>query len=221
MIIRAVRTGIICLALAGASFAADAKEREVIFNDVRVNAHNISVIEKSYNVEFADGRYWYDPSSGLWGRENGGPEGRIAAGLHIGGPAPAAMAGSGSEPENDMDPENATDDEASAGQVGELLGGLIGLMVLGEMMDEMEQPEQEYYEEGYYDEGYYGGDAYQTGPNSYYDGQGNYEYNSRYGSGSQYSDGSWIHSSNAAGGSVGGTSDGCIYTNVGGGWSNC
>jgi hypothetical protein len=41
------------------------------------------------------------------------------------------------------------------------------------------------------------------------------------GSGSQYSDGSWIHSSNVAGGSVGGTGDGCVYTSVGGGWSNC
>ncbi len=63
--------------------------------------------------------------------------------------------------------------------------------------------------------------AYPSDLNSYYDGQGNYEYNTRWGGGTQSSDGSWSHNSNLAGGTVGGTSDGCIYTNVGGGWSNC
>ena len=58
-------------------------------------------------------------------------------------------------------------------------------------------------------------------PNAYYDGQGNYEYNTRFGGGSQYSDGSWNHYSSLAGGAVGGTSDGCVYTSVAGGWSNC
>ncbi len=43
-------------------------------------------------------------------------------------------------------------------------------------------------------------------------------YNSRYGSGERYSDGSWSHYSNIAGGGVGGTADGCIYA---GDWSNC
>ncbi len=42
---------------------------------------------------------------------------------------------------------------------------------------------------------------------------------SRYGSGSRDGRGSWNHWSNAAGGAVGGTSDGCIYTSFG--WSNC
>lgn len=47
---------------------------------------------------------------------------------------------------------------------------------------------------------------------------GNGAYLSRYGSG--HSNGqSWNHWSNAAGGGVGGTSDGCIYTTFG--WSNC
>lgn len=42
---------------------------------------------------------------------------------------------------------------------------------------------------------------------------------SRYGSGSRSANGDWNHWSDAAGGGVGGTSDGCIYTTYG--WSNC
>ncbi|WP_078121272.1 hypothetical protein [Thiosocius teredinicola] len=48
---------------------------------------------------------------------------------------------------------------------------------------------------------------------------GSNAYNSRYGSGSYDNSGNWNHWSNAAGGGVGGTSDGCIYTTYG--WSNC
>jgi hypothetical protein len=42
---------------------------------------------------------------------------------------------------------------------------------------------------------------------------------SRYGSGSRSGTGDWNHWSNAAGGAVGGSADGCIYTTFG--WSNC
>lgn len=44
-------------------------------------------------------------------------------------------------------------------------------------------------------------------------------YTSRYGSGEYNGNGDWNHWSNAAGGAVGGTGDGCIYTTFG--WSNC
>lgn len=44
-------------------------------------------------------------------------------------------------------------------------------------------------------------------------------YTSRYGSGEWNGNGDWNHWSNAAGGAVGGTGDGCIYTTFG--WSNC
>ncbi len=43
--------------------------------------------------------------------------------------------------------------------------------------------------------------------------------NSRYGSGSYDNSGNWNVWSNAAGGAVGGTSDGCVYTSFG--WSSC
>ncbi len=42
---------------------------------------------------------------------------------------------------------------------------------------------------------------------------------SRYGSGEYNGAGDWNVWSNAAGGAVGGTSDGCVYTTFG--WSNC
>lgn len=48
---------------------------------------------------------------------------------------------------------------------------------------------------------------------------GSVDVDSRYGSGSYDSEGNWNHYSNAAGGAVGGTSDGCVYTTFG--WSNC
>lgn len=44
-------------------------------------------------------------------------------------------------------------------------------------------------------------------------------YTSRYGSGESNANGDWNHWSNAAGGAVGGTGDGCVYTTFG--WSNC
>ena len=43
-------------------------------------------------------------------------------------------------------------------------------------------------------------------------------YTSRYGSGERNNEGDWSHYSNAAGGGVGGTGDGCVYAF---GWSNC
>lgn len=44
-------------------------------------------------------------------------------------------------------------------------------------------------------------------------------YTSRYGSGERNANGDWNHWSNAAGGAVGGSADGCIYTTFG--WSSC
>ena len=52
-----------------------------------------------------------------------------------------------------------------------------------------------------------------------YGDAGGGEYVGRWGSGSYDGAGNWNHYSSAAGGAVGGTSDGCIYTTFG--WSNC
>lgn len=218
MINDTIRFKAIGLALAFASGAVAAEEREIFFNGVPVNEHNIQVIEQSYDVEFESGRYWYDRESGLWGTEDGGPGGRIAAGLHIGGPAPEALASGdlGSGPATDAEPASPESGGMTAEALGELVGGVLGLFMLGQMMDTLDEPPHD----GYYGDGYYGDGAYSVGPGAYDDGAGNYEYDSGFGSGSQYSDGSWIHSTDGVG-SVGGTSDGCVYTSVGGGWSNC
>lgn len=50
-------------------------------------------------------------------------------------------------------------------------------------------------------------------------GRSGVDTHSRHGSGSRSGDGSWNHYSRAAGGAVGGTGDGCVYTSFG--WSNC
>jgi len=71
-----------------------------------------------------------------------------------------------------------------------------------------------------YDDGDYD-TAFQADSNAHYGNQRSYEYNTRWGGGSRTSNGSWNHYSNLAGGAVGGTSDGCVYTTVAGGWSNC
>ncbi len=44
----------------------------------------------------ADGSYWYDPYSGLWGVQGGPSVGRIMPGLTLGGPLRANASGSGS-----------------------------------------------------------------------------------------------------------------------------
>jgi hypothetical protein len=144
MTISPLTRAVVCTAMLLASFAAGAAEREIFFNDARVDEHSIAVIERSYDVRFQSGRYWHDCSSGLWGTEGGGPEGRIAAGLHLGGPTPAHLAASDAAPLPEADAdfgvgEAMRDDEMSGAEVGELVGGLLGLMVLGEMMEQAEE----------------------------------------------------------------------------------
>lgn len=92
--------------------------------------------------------------------------------------------------------EEYADEQAAA---EDLIAGLVGLMIINQLAEEASRQAGGY--DGYYDQG------------------DNYDYAGRWGSGSQYSDGSWNHYSEAAGGAVGGTSDGCIYTTFG--WSNC
>ena len=73
---------------------ASASERRVVVNRVRVNAASLASLERSYGVRVADGRYWYDAFSGLWGSEGGPPRGWIAAGLALGGRLQADASGS-------------------------------------------------------------------------------------------------------------------------------
>ena len=99
--------------------------------------------------------------------------------------------------EDRLDEPAVSDAEQAAAE--DLLAGLVGLMILNQLAEEAARQDGAYQDD--------------------YDDGGSYDYAGRWGSGSQYSDGSWNHYSEAAGGAVGGTSDGCIYTTFG--WSNC
>lgn len=112
------------------------------------------------------------------------------------------------EPYFDAEGDDQQISQAEQQAAEEMMAGVIGMMLLNQMAQAAGQQGDDYSE--YQSGGDYGG---------YYDQGGNYEYSGRWGSGSQYSDGSWNHYSDAAGGAVGGTSDGCIYTTFG--WSNC
>lgn len=80
------------LAPTGATLVS-AAERSVFVNRVRVDATSLASLERSHGVRVAAGRYWYDAFSGLWGREGGPAQGRIAPGLVLGGPLPADASG--------------------------------------------------------------------------------------------------------------------------------
>jgi hypothetical protein len=57
-----------------------------------------------------------------------------------------------------------------------------------------------------------------TGEQGCFTGNAGGQYNSRYGSGEWNNSGDWSYYSDAAGGGVGGSGDGCVYAF---GWSNC
>jgi hypothetical protein len=72
----------IALTFAGGCAHAD----DVIVNDVRLDDGVRRTLERMYNVEIEAGRYWYDPVSGVWGRDGGPAVGIVHAGLPLGGP---------------------------------------------------------------------------------------------------------------------------------------
>jgi hypothetical protein len=67
------------LALAGGG-------RSVFVNGQPLPAATISALENAYRTSIANGYYWYDPYSGLWGNAGGPAVGQILAGLRLGGP---------------------------------------------------------------------------------------------------------------------------------------
>jgi hypothetical protein len=69
--------------------AARAEAQGVTVNGQALEISTQRALESHYQTRLVPGRYWYDPVSGLWGREDGPSEGQIAPGLELGGPLAA------------------------------------------------------------------------------------------------------------------------------------
>jgi hypothetical protein len=65
-----------------------AEAQNVHVNGVRLPGEIVAALEEAYRTSIAEGRYWYDPHSGLWGRQGGPTVGRIQAGLDFGAVLP-------------------------------------------------------------------------------------------------------------------------------------
>lgn len=53
--------------------------RYVVVNGQRLNPNQIQYLDQLSCGYVPDGRYWLDARSGIWGYENGGPQGHISA----------------------------------------------------------------------------------------------------------------------------------------------
>jgi hypothetical protein len=74
---------------------AEAQQRRVTINQVRVTDAQIEQLERQYRVRILDGDYWYDGRVGAWGYWRGPAMGLAVPGLSIGGPLPANASGGG------------------------------------------------------------------------------------------------------------------------------
>ena len=72
----------------GVGVAAEvlAEQRAVLVNGVALSANTVMALERMYRVPVQNGRYWYDPRSGVWGFEGGPALGQMQPGLALGGP---------------------------------------------------------------------------------------------------------------------------------------
>jgi hypothetical protein len=69
-------------------------QQGVVVNGVALDPSTLGQLQRVYGA-ITPGRYWYDPISGLWGRERGPTAGQIAPGLRLGGPLRRDASGGG------------------------------------------------------------------------------------------------------------------------------
>jgi hypothetical protein len=76
---------IACLLTLGWGSSAQAQQT-VIVNGQQLPSATVQQLENFYQIKIQSGRYWYDPSCGLWGLEGGPAQGGMMPGLRLGGP---------------------------------------------------------------------------------------------------------------------------------------
>ena len=69
-------------------------QQGVVVNGVALDPQTLGQLQRAYGA-ITPGRYWYDPVSGLWGRDRGPTAGQIAPGLRLGGPLRRDASGGG------------------------------------------------------------------------------------------------------------------------------
>ena len=60
-------------------------QSQVFVNGSALTREQVASLERAYGVPVQAGRYWYDQTAGLWGKEGMSPTGQIHPGLNLGG----------------------------------------------------------------------------------------------------------------------------------------
>lgn len=91
---RRVRFLVAAILMVGLVPTVHSQQTAVVVNGAALDAQTLGPLQAAYG-QIAPGRYWYDPVSGLWGREHGPHAGQIMPGLRLGGPLRQNASGGG------------------------------------------------------------------------------------------------------------------------------
>jgi hypothetical protein len=89
-----LKLALILIALAFSIPASVLAGSGVVVNGQPISKAAVHALEEVYRTNVPDGRYWYDPVSGLWGLEGGPGIGQIAPAMNLGGRLSAHASGS-------------------------------------------------------------------------------------------------------------------------------